>query len=113
VAIISASHTQLIASGGNALGSGRLRGSGFAVATAAILAFKCGRCIRGLFGVLTFHYLATYTGVATQRLGMVLPSCPGGRERGEDALCRSAERPVRNILELTGLGPQEEVLEIG
>jgi hypothetical protein len=60
-----------------------------------------------------FHYLATYTGVAMQRLGMVLPSCPGGRERGEDALCRSAERPVRNILELTGLGPQEEVLEIG
>jgi hypothetical protein len=44
---------------------------------------------------------------------MVLPSCPGGRERGEDALCRSAERPVRNILELTGLGPPEEVLEIG
>lgn len=31
----------------------------------------------------------------------------------EDALRRSAERPVRNILELTGLGPQDEVLEIG
>jgi SAM-dependent methyltransferase len=31
----------------------------------------------------------------------------------EDALRRSAERPVRNILELTGLGPEDEVLEIG
>ena len=31
----------------------------------------------------------------------------------EDALRRSAVRPVRNILELTGLGSQDEVLEIG
>jgi SAM-dependent methyltransferase len=34
-------------------------------------------------------------------------------EQEEDATRRSAERPVRNILELTGLGPQDEVLEIG
>ena len=31
----------------------------------------------------------------------------------EAALRQSAERPVRNILELTGLGPEDEVLEIG
>jgi SAM-dependent methyltransferase len=31
----------------------------------------------------------------------------------EDALRRSAERPVRNILELTGLGLRDEALEIG
>jgi len=34
-------------------------------------------------------------------------------EQEEDAVRRSAEPPVRNILELTGLGPQDEVLEIG
>jgi SAM-dependent methyltransferase len=56
------------------------------------------------------RYAEVWDGLAASPWRARLAAC-GQRE--EYALRRSAERPVRNILELTRIGPEDEVVEIG